>query len=133
MRHATTEPSATPAPAVVAHRWPTALVLASAMFLVLFDSLAVATALPRIGDEFRLGPGRLQWVVTLYSLSIGGLLLLGGRLCDLWGRRRLIVVSLALATLGSALAGLATALAPLLLGRVLQGAGAALAIPATLA
>ncbi|MFD4208477.1 MFS transporter [Micromonospora tulbaghiae] len=86
MRQATTGPSATPAPAVVARRWPTTLVLASAMFLVLFDSLAVATALPRIGAEFHLDPGRLQWVVTLYSLSIGGLLL-GGRLCDLWGRR----------------------------------------------
>ncbi|MGC4808524.1 MFS transporter [Micromonospora sp. DT233] len=133
MRQGTTAPARTPVPLAVTRRWPTALVLASAMFLVLFDSLAVATALPRIDAEFGLGAARLQWVVTLYSLSIGGLLLLGGRLCDLWGRRRLIVASLALATVGSVLAGVATTLPPLLMGRVLQGVGAALAIPATLA
>ncbi len=63
-------------------------------------------------------PGCLQWVVTLYSQSIGGHRLAVGRLCDLWGRRRLIVVSLEMATHGSALAGLATALLPLLLGGV---------------
>lgn len=117
----------------VAHGWPAALVLAGAMFLVLFDSLAVATALPVIGAELGLSTARLQWVVTLYSLSIGGFLVLGGRVCDLWGWRRLIVASLALTAAGLLLSGAATALAPLLLGRVIQGLGAAFAIPATLA
>ncbi|MFC7529796.1 MFS transporter [Actinoplanes sp. GCM10030250] len=113
--------------------WPAALVLAGAMFLVLFDSLAVATALPAIGAEFAVPPEHLQWVVTLYSLSIGGFLLLGGRVCDLWGRRRLIVASLGVTAAGLLLSGVASATAPLLAGRVLQGLGAAFAIPATLA
>ncbi|MEV0901483.1 MFS transporter [Actinoplanes sp. NPDC049802] len=113
--------------------WSTALVLAGAMFLVLFDSLAVATALPAIGDEFGLSPGRLQWVVTLYSLSIGGFLVLGGRVCDLWGRRRTMVASLALTAVGLLVAGVAPGAGPLLAGRVMQGVGAAFAIPAALA
>jgi MFS family permease len=117
----------------VTHGWPAALVLAGAMFLVLFDSLAVATALPAIGAELDLSTARLQWVVTLYSLSIGGFLVLGGRVCDLWGWRRLIVASLALTAAGLVLSGVATAMVALLLGRVLQGVGAAFAIPATLA
>jgi predicted MFS family arabinose efflux permease len=122
-----------PAPPVVLHRWPSALVLAGAMFLVLFDSLAVATALPQIGDEFEIHPAQLQWVVTLYSLSIGGFLVLGGRICDLIGRRRVIVTSLAVSTLGLLVAAVAPALWVLLIGRVLQGLGAAFAIPAALA
>src|SRR4051795_3052464 len=101
------------APAAI-RPWPVALVLAGAMFLVLFDSLAVATALPRIGAEFGVSPGRSQWVVTLYSLSIGGCLVLGGRLCALWGRRRLIVASLALTALGLLVSGVAPTLAALL-------------------
>lgn len=113
--------------------WPTALVLATAMFLVLFDSLAVATALPQIGEGLRLGAGSLQWVVSLFSLSIGGLLVLGGRLCDLWGRRRMLLVSIALSTAACLLAGLAQGLPLLLTGRALQGVGAAFAIPAALA
>ncbi|MEV4620707.1 MFS transporter [Asanoa sp. NPDC049573] len=116
-----------------AHGWTVALVLAGAMFLVLFDSLAVATALPAIGAEFDISAGQLQWVVTLYSLSIGGFLVLGGRVCDVWGRRRLIVASLALTAGGLLLSGVAPALLPLLAGRVLQGIGAAFAIPAALA
>ncbi|MEV4539862.1 MFS transporter [Asanoa sp. NPDC049518] len=115
------------------HGWPAAFVLAGAMFLVLFDSLAVATALPAIGAEFGIGPARLQWVITLYSLTIGGFLVLGGRLCDLAGRRRLIVGSLVLTGVGLLSAGVAPSLVVLLTGRVLQGLGAAFAIPATLA
>lgn len=113
--------------------WPTALVLATAMFLVLFDSLAVATALPHIGEGLGLGAGSLQWVVSLFSLSIGGLLVLGGRLCDLWGRRRMLLASIALSTAACLLAGLAQGLPLLLTGRALQGVGAAFAIPAALA
>jgi MFS family permease len=122
-----------PAAPATMRPWPAAVVLAGAMFLVLFDSLAVATALPRIGAEFGVSPGRSQWVVTLYSLSIGGFLVLGGRLCDLLGRRRLIVASLALTALGLLVSGLAPTLAVLLTGRVLQGVGAAVALPAALA
>nr|WTA65646.1 MFS transporter [Micromonospora sp. NBC_00855] len=122
-----------PAARPVRHGWPTALVLAGAMFLVLFDSLAVATALPDIGAEFRVPPAQLQWVVTLYSLTIGGFLVLGGRVCDVWGRRRVIVASLALTGTGLLLSGVAGTLALLLVGRVMQGLGAAFAIPAALA
>ncbi|MEU4419682.1 MFS transporter [Actinoplanes sp. NPDC024001] len=125
--------SITPATRRAAPGWPTALVLAGAMFLVLFDSLAVATALPRIGAEFAVPAGRLQWVVTLYSLSIGGFLVLGGRVCDVWGRRRVIVASIALTAVGLLLSGVAQTFAVLLAGRVLQGVGAAFAIPAMLA
>jgi MFS family permease len=113
--------------------WALALLLATAPFLVLFDSLAVATALPSIGAEFELRPGVLQWVISLYSLSIGALLILGGRVCDLWGRRRVLVASLVLCALAGLLAGLAPGLPLLLAGRVLQGVAAAFAIPAALA
>jgi predicted MFS family arabinose efflux permease len=113
--------------------WAVALLLTTASFLVLFDSLAVATALPSIGREFGLRPGLLQWVVSLHSLSIGSFLVLGGRVCDLWGRRRALVSSLALCTVAGLLAGLAPSLAVLLVGRVLQGLAAALGIPAALA
>ncbi|WP_344253324.1 MFS transporter [Actinoplanes campanulatus] len=117
----------------VRRQWSTALVLAGAMFLVLFDSLAVATALPAIGDEFGLAPGRLQWVVTLYSLSIGGFLVLGGRVCDVCGRRRTMVASLGLTAGGLLMSGVAPGVGLLLAGRVMQGVGAAFAIPAALA
>src|SRR4051812_9966167 len=117
----------------VVRPWAMALLLASASFLVLFDSLAIATALPSIGTEFRLRPAVLQWVVSLYSISIGAFLVLGGRVCDLWGRRRVLAASLALCTVAGLLAGLAPGLPVLLAGRVLQGVAAAFAIPAALA
>jgi predicted MFS family arabinose efflux permease len=113
--------------------WSLALLLATAPFLVLFDSLAIATALPSIGAEFGLRPAVLQWVISLYSLSIGAFLILGGRVCDLWGRRRVMVASLVLCTAAGLLAGLAPGLPLLLAGRVLQGVAAAFAIPAALA
>lgn len=112
--------------------WAVAVLLASASFLVLFDSLAVATALPAIGDEFRLLPGVLQWVVSLYSLSIGAFLVLGGRVSDLWGRRRVMMAGLAVCTGAGLLAGLAPNLPLLLAGRALQGVAAAFAMPAAL-
>jgi predicted MFS family arabinose efflux permease len=112
--------------------WPVAVILGCASFLVLFDSLALATALPSIGADLDLGPGALQWVVSLYSLSIGALLILGGRVSDLWGRRRVLVASLALTAAAGLLAGLAPSLPLLLAGRVSQGVAAAFALPAAL-
>jgi MFS family permease len=112
--------------------WAIALLLGSASFLVLFDSLAVATALPAIGDEFGLRPGVLQWVISLYSLTIGAFLVLGGRVCDVWGRRRVMLAGLAVCTGGGLLAGLAPTLPLLLAGRALQGVAAAFALPAAL-
>src|SRR3954471_15835150 len=109
--------------------WSMALLLATAPFLVLFDSLAIATALPSIGSELRLRPGTLQWVVSLYSLSIGAFLVLGGRVCDLCGRRRVLLASLALFSGAGLLAGIAPDLPLLLAGRVLQGVAAAFGIP----
>jgi predicted MFS family arabinose efflux permease len=112
--------------------WAIALLLGSASFLVLFDSLAVATALPAIGDEFGLRPGVLQWVISLYSLTIGAFLILGGRVCDVWGRRRVMVAGLVVCTGAGLLAGLAPNFPLLLAGRALQGVAAAFALPAAL-
>ncbi len=119
--------------ASAAHRWTAALVLSGAVFLVVFDSLSVATALPSIGSQLRMSPVQLSWVVNLTSLIIGGLLLLGGRVADLWGRRRILVASLALLTAGSLVAGTATSMPMLLTGRALQGLASAFALPTALA
>jgi MFS family permease len=113
--------------------WPVALLLGSASFLVLFDSLAVATALPSIGAALAVGPAALQWVVSLYSVSIGAFLILGGRVGDLYGHRRALVGSLAVSTVAGLVAGVAPGMAVLLAGRVLQGVAAAFALPAALA
>jgi predicted MFS family arabinose efflux permease len=99
---------------------------------VLFDSLAVATALPAVGAHFDLAPGRLQWVVSLFSVSIGACMLLGGRCCDVLGARRVLAGGLALCVVGGALAGAAPSYSLLLAGRVLQGVAAAAALPAGL-
>jgi MFS family permease len=113
--------------------WASVMVLGSAVFLAVFDSLAVATALPTLQSELELRPSQTQWVITLNSLTIGGFLLLGGRVSDMWGHYRTLLASLAVLALGTVLAGTAPALPILLCGRFLQGAGAAFALPSSLA
>jgi MFS family permease len=110
-----------------------ATVLSAAVFLVVFDSLSVATALPTLGRHFGLTPTELHWVVNAYSLSLAGLLLLGGRVADAWGQRRVLTGSLIALGAASILAGLAQELPTLLVGRVLQGIAGAFALPASLA
>jgi len=105
----------------------------AAQFVVGVDGLAVAVALPTLQRDLELTTGQLQWVLTAFGLGFGGLLLLGGRLGDLYGRRRLLVAGLALFVAGSPVAGLASATGPLVAARTVQGVGAALAVPATLA
>ena len=108
-------------------------ILFAAQFLIGVDGLAVAIALPELQAELRLEPADGQWVLSAYSIAFGGLLLVGGRLADAHGARRLLVAGLALFGAAGAAAAAAPGLALLLAARALQGAGAAAAVPASLA
>jgi hypothetical protein len=108
-------------------------VLCAADFLVVLDGLIVAVALPTIQEALGIGPASLAWVVNAYVLCFGGFLLLGGRLADLYGRRRLLLVGLVLFAAGVLAAGLAPTAAVLVGGRAVQGVGAALMTPSALA
>src|SRR4051794_6493598 len=109
------------------------VVTCASQFLIGVDGLAVAIALPALRDDLRLATIEAQWVLSAYALCFGGGLLLGGRLGDLYGRRRVLTCGLALFAAGSLLAAVAPSLGVLIAGRAAQGAGSAAAIPATLA
>jgi len=108
-------------------------VVCAAQFLVGVDGLAVAIALPTLQADLGIGATTGQWTLTAYGLCFGGLLLLGGRLGDLYGRRRLLTVGLVLFAAGSLAAGVAPGPGWLFAARAVQGVGAAAAVPATLA
>ncbi len=111
-----------------------ALVLISvAQLMVVLDATIANIALPFIGRDLKIDQANLSWIVTGYALAFGGLLLLGGRLGDLYGRRRIFMTGLVIFAIASLLGGLATNEALLISARGLQGAGAALAAPAALA
>jgi EmrB/QacA subfamily drug resistance transporter len=104
-----------------------------AQLMVVLDSTIANIALPYIGTDLDIDSTNLSWIVTGYALAFGGLLLLGGRLGDLYGRRRIFMVGVTLFAVASALGGLAQNEAMLLSSRGLQGLGAALASPTALA
>ncbi|WP_139977910.1 MFS transporter [Nocardioides litoris] len=111
-----------------------ALVLISvAQLMVVLDGTIVNIALPFIQTDLQIDQANLTWVVTGYALAFGSLLLLGGRLGDLYGRRKIFMIGLVIFGIASALGGLATNEPLLIAARALQGAGAALAAPAALA
>jgi EmrB/QacA subfamily drug resistance transporter len=111
-----------------------ALVLISvAQLMVVLDATIANIALPFIGTDLDIEQANLSWIVTGYALAFGGLLLLGGRLGDLYGRRRIFMTGLVIFAVASLLGGLANSEAVLLASRGLQGLGAALASPAALA
>ena len=111
-----------------------ALVLISvAQLMVVLDGTITNIALPYIGSDLDVTQANLSWIVTGYALAFGGLLLLGGRLGDLYGRRRIFATGLVVFALASLLGGFAQNEAMLLGSRALQGLGAALAAPAALA
>ncbi|RYC07434.1 MFS transporter [Nocardioides zhouii] len=109
-----------------------AIVLVAQLMIVL-DATVVNVALPRIDADLSFGPAALSWVLNAYTLAFGGLLLLGGRLGDVFGRLRAFQVGLAIFTVASALGGFAQTPGELVLTRALQGVGAALAAPSVLA
>ncbi len=104
-----------------------------ATFMTSLDNTVVNVALPSIQRDLRLSLGGLEWVASSYVLVFASLLLAAGRLADLYGRRRLFLAGMAVFTGASLVSGLAAGEGVLLAGRVLQGAGAALATPTTLA
>ncbi|WP_134764899.1 MFS transporter [Nocardioides sp. 1609] len=111
-----------------------ALVLISiAQLMVVLDASIANIALPFIGEDLNINDANLTWIVTGYALAFGGLLLLGGRLGDLYGRRRVFMIGLAVFAIASLIGGFAQNEAMLLGSRGLQGLGAALASPAALA
>ncbi|HEU0337003.1 MAG TPA: DHA2 family efflux MFS transporter permease subunit [Gaiellaceae bacterium] len=103
-----------------------------AQFMVVLDLSIVNVALPTIKTDLGFSESGLQWVITAYAIVFGGLLLLGGRLGDLYGRRRMFVLGLLVFAVGSALAAVAWSSAWLIAFRALQGAGGALFAPAGL-
>jgi EmrB/QacA subfamily drug resistance transporter len=113
-------------------RWIALAVLAVAQFMVFLDETVVNVALPSIKADLGFSQSSLPWVVNAYILMFGGLLLLGGRIADLFGRRRVFLIGTAIFGLASLADGLAGSEGMLLGARAVQGIGAALATPAAL-
>jgi EmrB/QacA subfamily drug resistance transporter len=121
-----------PLPTTDRRRWFGLALLCSAFFMVILDVAIVNVALPSIQADLKFSENNLQWVVSAYALTFGGLLLLGGRAADLLGRRRLFIAGVAVFALASLLGGLAPSGALLIAARALQGIGAAVMTPAAL-
>jgi EmrB/QacA subfamily drug resistance transporter len=114
-------------------RWLTLVLLCLAQFILIIDITVVQIALPSIGADLGLGREPLTWVVTTYTLCFGGFMVLGGRLGDAYGARRLLLTGLTVFTAASLACGLSQGAALLIAGRAAQGIGAALVSPAALA
>ena len=112
--------------------WVVLVLICFAQFMVILDATIVNVALPSIQADLHLSEGNLQWIVNAYTLVFGGFLLLGGRMGDLLGRKRLFLVGLVIFTGASLLDGLANSEGLLIGARSLQGLGAALISPAAL-
>lgn len=122
-----------PAPAARKRGGLVLAIILTCQLMLILDATVVNVALPRIQADLGFTPTGLSWVMTAYSLVFGGLLLLGGRAGDLFGRRRMFVAGTAVFTLASLAGGLADSAALLIAARALQGVGAAMAGPSTLA
>jgi EmrB/QacA subfamily drug resistance transporter len=113
-------------------RWKALALLCTAFFMVILDSAIVVVALPSIDADLGFSASGLQWVLSAYLLSFGGLLLLGGRAADLLGRRRVFMVGTGLFALASLACGLAGSDTALIAARVVQGVAAAVMTPTAL-
>lgn len=109
------------------------LVVGLGGFVTTLDNTVVTVALPTIQAELGASLAALEWIVTGYVLTFSGFMLAGGRLADVYGRRRVLIAGLAVFTAASLAAGLATSAGALVAARLVQGSGAALILPAMLA
>ena len=119
-------------PSLNVDRWRAFALLAVAYFMTIIDVTIVNVSLPTIARDLHFSATSLQWVVTAYALTFGGILLLGGRAADLLGRRRLLMLGLLVFTAASLGCGLATGEVFLIASRAVQGLGAAIMLPAAL-
>jgi len=115
-----------------ARKWWTLAAVALGLFMIMLDNTVVNVALPSIAADLQADLSELEWIVTGYALTFASLMLTGGKLADLLGRRAIFITGLALFTLSSLACGLAGSDEMLIGARVVQGAGAALMNPATL-
>ncbi|WP_305094007.1 MFS transporter [Prescottella sp. R16] len=113
-------------------RWLGLAVIAAAQFIVIMDTSIIGVALPQMGDDLGFSQENLSWVFNAYVVAFGGLLLLGGKLSDLFGARRIFTAGWIVLIAGSAAAGMASTVGVELAGRAVQGAGAALIAPSAL-
>jgi EmrB/QacA subfamily drug resistance transporter len=113
-------------------KWWTLVAVAFGLFMIMLDNTIVNVALPSIQRDLGIGISELEWVFNGYALTFGVLMLTGGKLADLFGRRRIFIVGLVVFTVASLLCGLAASAGWLIGARVLQGVGSALMNPATL-
>src|SRR5262249_62145829 len=111
-------------------RWSALALIVTAQFMVILDVAIVNVALPSIKTDLGFSQSSLQWVISAYAIFFGGTLLLGGRLADLLGRRRLFVVGLLVFAASSLLAGFAWSAGSLIAFRAVQGLGGAPPAPA---
>ncbi|WP_240043930.1 MFS transporter [Plantibacter flavus] len=120
-------------PAVSSRRWWTLVTVGLAQLMVVLDATVVNIAMPAAQADLGFSDGDRQWIVTAYSLAFGSLLLLGGRLSDLMGRKRAFIIGLVGFAIASALGGAADSFGTLVAARALQGVFAALLAPTALA
>jgi EmrB/QacA subfamily drug resistance transporter len=113
-------------------RWQALTLVCVAFFMTVLDGTIVTVALPSIKKSLVVSDNTLQWILIAYSITYGGLLLLGGRAADLFGRRRLFMIGLAIFSAASLVCGLANSIGVLIAARAVQGVGAAILSPAVL-
>ncbi|MGH3343551.1 MAG: MFS transporter [Carbonactinosporaceae bacterium] len=113
-------------------KWWTLAAVAFGLFMIMLDNTVVNVALPSIRSDLGIGISELEWIVNGYALTFGVLMLTGGKLADLFGRRRIFVAGLVVFTVASLACGLAPSAEILIAARTVQGVGAALMNPATL-
>jgi EmrB/QacA subfamily drug resistance transporter len=114
-------------------KWWTLGAVAVGLFMIMLDNTVVNVAVPSIQRDLGVGLSELQWIVTGYALSFAALMLTGGKLADMLGRRRIFVIGIVIFTISSLFCGLADTGQSLIAWRIVQGVGAALMNPATLA
>jgi EmrB/QacA subfamily drug resistance transporter len=122
----------TDAQAAERRKWLALALLATTQFVIVLDAAIVNVAIPSIGKDLHFSQENLTWIPNAYALTFGGFLLLGGRMADLLGRRRLFMVGLVLFSLASLVGGLSTSEGQLIAARAAQGLGAALLAPSAL-